>query len=50
MQAGWQEILNRYQVKWAIVRTATPLALALQEIGWEVLYNDDTSIILRTQP
>lgn len=49
MNAGgdWQDILNRYKVDWVITRSGEPLADALMERGWEVLYQDETAVILR---
>jgi hypothetical protein len=48
--SGWQEIMSKYQIKWAIVRAASPVAQALKEEGWKTVYNDDTSTILRKFP
>jgi hypothetical protein len=47
---GWQEIMSRYQIKWAIVRAESPIAQALKEEGWMTVYDDDTSTILRKFP
>jgi hypothetical protein len=44
---GWDQILDQYQVQWAIVRTESPIAKALQERDWKILYQDKTAIILR---
>jgi hypothetical protein len=47
---GWQEILSEYQIKWAIVRTGSPIARALEKEGWKIVYSDDTSAVLRKSP
>ena len=47
---GWQEILSKYQIKWAIVRTGSPIAQALEKEGWKVVYSDDTSTVLKKSP
>jgi hypothetical protein len=47
---GWQEILNKYQIKWAIVRTGSPIARALEKEGWKIVYSDKTSTVLRKFP
>ena len=47
---GWQNILDTYQVTWAIVRINAPIAQALQNAGWEKVYQDGTTIILKRLP
>ncbi len=44
---GWEKILEKYQIQWAIVRPQTPLAQKLEENGWAPLYWDKTAVILR---
>lgn len=43
---GWQELLEKYEVQWAIVRTDSRIAKALQGADWQIRYQDDTAIIL----
>ncbi len=43
---GWESIFNKYQITWAIVRTPSPVAKALEDKGWKSLYQDTTAIIL----
>ncbi|MGE5377666.1 MAG: hypothetical protein ACM3XO_21605 [Bacteroidota bacterium] len=50
LQDGWQELINKYQITWAIVRPQTPIAQALQEKGWRTIYADETSVILKKSP
>ena len=40
-------ILTKYQIEWAIIQTDSPLAKALEQEGWIILYQDQTAIILR---
>jgi hypothetical protein len=47
VQDGWQDILNKYQIQWAIVRPQSPVARALKQSGWSIIYSDDTSVILK---
>jgi hypothetical protein len=47
---GWQEILSKYQIKWAIVRTGSPIAQTLEKEGWLIVYSDDTSTVLKKSP
>jgi hypothetical protein len=48
-QKGWQNILNKYNIHWAILSTHSPIGLHLQkELHWTILYQDSTAIILRT--
>lgn len=42
----WKKILDKYQVQWAIVRLNSPIAHALEDIHWNILYQDETAIIL----
>jgi hypothetical protein len=44
---GWENILDRYQVEWAILWSGSLLAQELQNSNWETLHQDDTAVILR---
>ncbi|MGE5463102.1 MAG: hypothetical protein ACM3PS_07095 [Syntrophothermus sp.] len=43
---GWQGVLDRYQVQWAILRTGSPLVRELETVHWKIVYQDDTATIL----
>jgi len=43
---NWESILDKYQVTWAIVRTQSSIAGALENEDWQILYQDPTAIIL----
>jgi hypothetical protein len=44
---GWEQILEKYDVSWVILRVNTPLAKVLSEsAGWTRAYNDEAAIIL----
>jgi hypothetical protein len=44
---GWQEILEKYDVNWVIMRKNAPLVKALSTLeNWEIAYEDSTAIIL----
>lgn len=44
---GWENILEKYNVEWVIVRANTPLINALLSTGkWEIAYQDQTTFIL----
>lgn len=45
-QSGWQDILAKYDISWAIIQPKQPLAIALRDLGWNVAYQDGTAIIL----
>jgi len=47
VEDGWQAVLEKYQVQWAIVRAASPLETALETEQWQVMFKDDTTVILR---
>jgi hypothetical protein len=42
---GWQNILTKYNVKWALVPTDWKLATALGKARWMEVYRDDTAVI-----
>ena len=43
---GWQDVLDKYQVEWVILRTGSPLVGALENINWKIAYQDDTATVL----
>ena len=47
LSPGWQDVLNKYNIDWVIVRRDAPLidALAMQE-SWEIAYEDATATIM----
>lgn len=47
LATGWEDVLVRYDVAWAIVPTAEPLRSVLQTAGWQEVYADSTAVILR---
>jgi hypothetical protein len=47
-QNDWETKLKKYDIDWVIVAGDAPLALALEtKYNWQILYQDDTSMILR---
>ena len=44
---GWEEVFEKYQVEWAMVRARSPLIEKLEEQHWQLLYQDETAVILR---
>ncbi|HET9909125.1 MAG TPA: hypothetical protein VFQ23_20925 [Anaerolineales bacterium] len=46
LQYDWQGIFQRYDVSWVIIPPQWDLATELQRIGWEIAYQDPTTIIL----
>jgi hypothetical protein len=47
LQPGWEDVLSKYNVSWVMTQNDQPLEHALFENNWEVLYKDDTAVILR---
>lgn len=47
LSPGWADVLEKYQVEWAVVRTQSPLMDALERHGWQSIYQDETAVILR---
>ena len=42
---GWQNILTKYEVDWALIPQEWELATALAEADWREVYRDDTAVI-----
>ena len=42
---GWQDILTKYKVDWALVPQEWDLATALAEANWREVYRDETAVI-----
>ena len=50
LQDSWEDVLDQYDVAWAILPLEMRVVSALQkDIGWEAIYEDDTSVILRKE-
>jgi hypothetical protein len=45
---GWEAQLSEHGVDWAILPPDAPVAVAMSRAGWQVLYQDSTTAILRT--
>lgn len=43
---GWQDLFEKYDIQWAIVRASSPVSKSLEEMNWAILYQDNTAIIL----
>jgi hypothetical protein len=43
---GWETVLKKYQVAWALLPTDWKLADALIDEGWSEVYRDNTTLIL----
>ncbi len=46
LSQDWKSIFDKYQITWAIIRSRSPVAKALESEGWRSLYQDETVIIL----
>jgi hypothetical protein len=45
---GWEDILDEYKISWAILPPEAPLSAAIQEeLKWETVYKDGTTVVLR---
>jgi hypothetical protein len=47
LSPGWENVLESYQVEWALVRLRSSLVEALEQQGWQILFQDKTAVILR---
>jgi hypothetical protein len=50
LSPGWEDVLEKYGVAWAILRAANPVEEALSARGWREVYRDETAVILRREP
>ncbi len=47
LSPGWETILTKYDITWAMIETDSPLAQTLVEKHqWKILYKDETAVIL----
>jgi hypothetical protein len=47
LSTDWEDILQKYDVDWVIMRSDVPLTKALSALNdWETVYEDSTAIIL----
>jgi len=48
LEKGWEDVLDQYQVQWAILPADEAAALAIEaDLGWDSIYEDATAVILR---
>jgi len=43
---GWEQLVQRWDLRLALLEPQAPLSAALRQVGWASLYQDDQSIIL----
>ena len=49
-EEGWESVLDQYNVDWAILPINMKAAEAIEwDLGWEVIYEDETATILRRE-
>lgn len=44
---GWDELMKKYKIEWAIIKPDTTLVKSLVEMGWKIQYEDTMAIILK---
>ena len=48
LQPGWEEVFQKYNIRWALIPTDSSLANYLsQQEGWEVIFSDQTARIFK---
>jgi hypothetical protein len=50
LSPGWEEVLEKYNIAWAILRAANPVGDALSAREWREVYRDETAVILKREP
>jgi hypothetical protein len=45
--AGWEEVIDEWNIRLAFLEPGAPLAKAMAWAGWERLYMDDQAVVLR---
>ncbi len=46
LSPGWQDVLTKYNVSWALIPKNWDLAATLVDAGWNEVYQDETAVIL----
>jgi hypothetical protein len=46
VQGDWENLLEKYQVRWTILPSHEPLTKELMAQGWKAVYQDQTAVIL----
>jgi len=44
-EEGWQEVLDKYDVRLILLEPTMPVVVELAQNGWEELYRDDKSVV-----
>ncbi|MCK7516528.1 MAG: hypothetical protein MZV64_01770 [Ignavibacteriales bacterium] len=44
---GWQDVLDDWDIQWIILERDWPAVQALPLAGWQVSYQDDTTVVLQ---
>jgi hypothetical protein len=47
LNAGWENVFKKYDIKWVIIPPEWKLANQLTANGWDAIYQDSTALILR---
>ena len=42
---GWQQVLERWEIRLILLEPATPLVSKLNSYGWQLLYQDEISVV-----
>lgn len=50
LSPGWEDVFEKYDVAWAILRAAHTVEEALSARGWRQVYRDETAVILKREP
>jgi len=45
-QPGWEDVLDRWDIRVALIEVQAPLTVALREAGWHVEYQDERAVLL----
>ena len=47
LRAGWQDVFDRYDIRWVVFSSNSPLVRTLQTSeGWHVTYEDSLATVL----
>jgi len=47
LEEGWQSVLDRFDISWAILNASEPLGQVLKAQDWQPIYQDNIAIILK---
>jgi hypothetical protein len=45
VEEGWDQVLDRWQVRLVLLEPGSPLLSELESVGWQLQYQDEVAVI-----